>query len=317
MPGRQRRPALSKKVYVTLQQWCEGSDAPRKALADAGFSVTENKLGRRLKREELFTLLADCDAAVAGVEPFDAEVLKALPKLKLLSRVGVGTDAIDLEAAKKLGIEVRITADEVAEPVAQMTVAMILALARNLPLHAKDFSAGKWTKRSGWLLSEWTIGLVGFGRIGRAVARLLAPFGCRILVSDPFIKDLPAGLEKRDLKALLAESDLVTLHAAGKDRLIGSAELSLMKPGARLVNTARGSLVDEKALLEALKSGKLSGAALDVYETEPYAGELASLPQVLGTPHVATLTNASRAAMELRAALNVTDFFRSCRSEAA
>jgi D-3-phosphoglycerate dehydrogenase len=227
----------------------------------------------------------------------------------------VGTDAIDLEAAKRLGITIRTTSEEVVEPVAQMTVAMILALARNLPQHGVDFRQGLWRKAPGVLLSEWTIGLVGFGRIGRAVERYLRPFGPEVLVTDPAVglSQLPPGVEACDLPTLLTRSDLVSIHATRRPEegiLISQTELDLMKPGARLVNTARGHLVDEWALLRALESGHLAGAALDVFETEPYTGRLAQLPQVLLTPHVASLTRASRVAMEIRCVTNMVDFFR-------
>lgn len=274
--------------------------------------VRRNTLGRRLRQDELLDALRDVDAVLAGVEPYDAALLADLPRLRCISRCGVGTDSIDLEAAKRHHVTVLTTPDETVEAVAQMTVAMILALARNLPLHVADAHAGRWQKRTGWLLSEWTIGLVGFGRIGREVERLLRPFGPRMLVTDPGVSpaDLPAGVEPRALSALLAEADLVSLHAARRKAdgpILGAKELARMKRGSRLVNTARGLLVEEAALSAALGSGHLAGAAVDVFEDEPYTGELACLPQVLCTPHVATLTKASRVAMELRCAQNVVD----------
>ena len=301
-------------VYITLQQFCEHDERPLQALAEAGFEVRRNLRGRRLRADELPAALQDADATIAGVERFDAALLGALPKLACISRCGVGVESIDLEAAKRHGVTVLTTPDEVADPVAQMTVAMILALARNLPLHLNDFRHGQWVKRSGALLSEWTIGLVGFGRIGRMVALYLRPFGCRLLAADPALApaDLPSGVELRALPVLLAEADLVSLHASRPQEegaLLGARELGLMKPGSRLVNTSRGFLVDETALQQALVAGHLAAAALDVFEQEPYAGPLAQLPQVLCTPHVATLTKASRAAMELKSARNVIQFF--------
>lgn len=303
-----------KTVYVALQQFCERDDRPKKVLQEAGLEVRCNTLGRRLKTEEMPDLLREADAVVAGVEPYPADLLNALPKLRCISRCGIGTDAIDLEAAKRRGIEVLITLEEVVEPVAQMTLAMILALARNFSLHSSDAQNGLWKKRTGHLLSEWTIGLMGLGRIGRAVARYLRPLGCRLLAHDPFIRaeDVPDAVALCDKETLLADSDVVSLHltrAAGEGPVMGEAEFLAMKPGSYLVNTARGYLVQEAALLNALKSERLAGAALDVFEEEPYQGPLAKLPQVLCTPHVATLTQSSRAAMELRAALNVAAFF--------
>lgn len=295
-------------VYVALQQFCEEDRRPLELLEKAGFEVRLNRLGRRLKKEEIAGEAAGAAAILAGVEPYDDSVLAALPGLKCISRCGVGTDAIDLAAAKARGVDILVTRDEVVQPVAQMTATLILALARNLPRHIADFREGKWVKRTGRLLPEWTIGLIGFGRIGRATLALLAPFGPRFLVCDPLASpaSLPPHTRLCPLDELLAASDLVTLHADAGDGkvLLGPREIARMKPGAFLVNTARGSLVDESALHDALVAGRLAGAALDVFSEEPYSGPLARLPCVIPTPHVATLTGSSRAAMELGAARN-------------
>ena len=302
-------------VYVAVQQFCETDDRPRQPLPEAGFELRHNNLGRRLRRAEMTELLRGADAVIAGVEPYDEALFAALPRLRCISRIGVGTDAIDLAAAQRREIAILTSGEEVVEPVAQMTVAMMLALARNLPLHLHDVRAGEWKKRTGVLLSEWTIGLLGFGRIGRAVAHGLRAFGPRIVVTDPCLtaEGVPSGVQAVGLERLLAESDLVSVHAsrpAAEGALIGERELGLMKPGSYFVNTARGYFVDESALAAALRNGRLAGAALDVFGEEPYRGPLAAMPQVLCTPHVSTLTRASRAAMELRAAENVISFFR-------
>ena len=233
-------------VYVALQQFCSDDQQPRQLLLDAGFEMRFNTLQRRLRREEMPLLLCEADAVLAGLEPYDAELLKALPRLRCISRCGSGTDTIDLAAAQRLGITIYTTADEVVEPVAQLTVAMMLALARHFPLHLRYCERGLWKREVGHLLSEWTIGLVGFGRIGRTVERYLHVFGPRILVSDPQLSqcDVPPGVELRSLPALLAEADLVSLHAARRkeeDVLLGSRELAMMRRGSFLVNTARGS----------------------------------------------------------------------------
>ncbi len=303
-----------KTVYVALSDFCRKDNRPREILEEAGFEVRQNTTGRRIKREEMFEALRDADAVLAGVEPYDAGLLSSLSRLRCISRCGVGTDSIDLEAARRKNITVLITAEEVVEPVAQMTVAMILALARNVSVHCADLQRGVWRKCTGYLLSEWTVGLVGFGRIGRAVEGYLRAFGSRVIVADPIVPpgDLPDGVKLYELIPLLAEADVVSLHAATRSEegpLIGRAELRAMKRGSRLVNTARGHLIDEKALYEALESGHLSGVALDVFEEEPYAGPLTELPEVLCTPHVASLTRASRIAMELRCVSNIVQFF--------
>ncbi len=305
-------------VYVALQQFCETSQEPLKAMERAGMEVHLNKLGHRLKREEMEAELKCVDAVLAGVEPYDAALFAALPELKCVSRCGIGTDAVDLAAAKQHGVSVLVTIEEVIQPVAEMTVAMILALARNIPSHVLDSQSSQWKKHTGVLLSEWTVGLVGFGRIGRAVARLLSPFGAHVLVSDPVLKktDVPEGVELKDFNALLAESDVVSLHASRQPsdgHLMSTVEFAKMKQGAFLVNTARGYMIDENALVKALDEKRLGGAALDVYENEPYKGPLMGRSNVICTPHVATLTNASRVAMELRAAQNIVEFFKASK----
>ncbi|MBI4596951.1 MAG: phosphoglycerate dehydrogenase [Candidatus Omnitrophica bacterium] len=301
-------------VYVALQQFCEADDRPRRLLQEAGVAVNVNRLGRRMKREDLLRELPGVDAVLAGIEPYDAELLAALPQLRCISRCGVGTDAIDLEAAQRLGVAVLTTGDEVVEPVAQLTIAMMLALARQIPEHLADARQGRWTKRTGVLLSEWTIGLVGFGRIGRRVEQYLRPFQPTVLVADPQAtsSELPKSVHLRSLETLLVEADCVSLHVSRprtEGVVIGRKEFALMKPGAALINTSRGYLVDEAALHDAIQEHRLSAAALDVFEAEPHVGPLATLPQVLCTPHIGSLTRASRMAMEQRCAQHVVDFF--------
>ncbi len=303
----------SSQVVVTLQQFCETDAAPRELLRRAGCQIRENSLGRRMTPEDLREWLAEADAVIAGAEPYDAELLGRLPRLRCISRCGTGTEAIDLDAARRVGIEVLTTPEVVVEPVAQLTLAMILSLARNLPFHASEFRTGRWTKRAGHLVSEWRIGLIGYGRIGRAVARLLQPFGPALYVSDPRLDaaQLPPSAVACPLPELLAQSDLVSLHVSRRPEegaLLGRRELLQMKRGSFLVNTSRGFLVDEPALYERLAEGHLAGAALDVFADEPYRGPLTQLPQVLCTPHVGSLTIASRAAMEVECARNLVQW---------
>src|SRR3989338_6652191 len=154
-----------KTVYVTLSEFCQHDNSPRRVLLNNGFLVEENKTGRRIKKEEMFEALKNVDAVLAAVEPYDAELLSKLPRLKCISRCGTGSDAIDKEAAKKFKKEICVTRDEIVEPVAQMTIGMIFGLARNFAVHHKDFMDGLWKKHTAFLLSEWTIGIIGFGKI--------------------------------------------------------------------------------------------------------------------------------------------------------
>ncbi len=301
-------------VYIALSQFCEHDDTPRRRLLDAGYSLRQNLSGRRLKHEEIASNIGNAQAVIAGVEPYDASILAALPHLRCISRCGVGVDAIDLNAARRQNVAVLTTPEEVAEPAAQLAVSMILALARNLPRYNAGQRQKAWRRYDGHLISEWVIGLVGFGRIGRRVATYLACFGPKILVCDPRLShdDAGSGIELCDFNTLLRTADVVSLHASRRPEegpIMNASAFEMMKRGGYVVNTARGYLVDENALCEALSSGKLAGAALDVYSEEPYSGPLLEFSQVLCTPHVATLTNASRSAMELRAAENIISFF--------
>jgi D-3-phosphoglycerate dehydrogenase / 2-oxoglutarate reductase len=304
---------VKKTVYIASSQFCERDQTPMQRLLEAGFEVRRNSLGRRLKSEEMLPEIGSAEAVIAGLETYDSSILEALPGLRCISRCGVGTDTIDLDAAARRRIAIFTTPDEVGEAAAQLAVAMIFALSRNFPQHASDLRSGLWRKHEGHLLSEWTIGIVGFGRIGRLVHKYLRPFGPRILIADPAVRqqDVPPDLEVCDLAGVLKRSDLVTLHAsrrAEEGPLLDRQAFKEMKSGIRIVNTARGYLIDELALYDALRSGNVAGAAHDVYATEPYCGPLVEMPQVLCTPHIATMTGASRGAMERRAAENVVAF---------
>jgi D-3-phosphoglycerate dehydrogenase / 2-oxoglutarate reductase len=305
---------MKKIVYIASSQFCEMDQAPMRTLLDAGFEVRRNALGRRLKQEEIVSAIGEAEAVIAGLEEYDSSILNALPRMRCISRCGVGIDTIDLETASKRGIAIFTTPDEVGEAAAQLAVGMILALARNFVQHNSDLRQLVWRRQEGHLLSEWTIGIVGFGRIGRWVENYLRPFGSKILVADPAVRpeDVAPHIKVRDLAGILKEADLITLHASRLQKdgpLLDARAFAMMKPGSRVVNTARGYLIDEAAMCDALKSGHLAAAALDVYSSEPYTGPLLELPQVLCTPHIATLTRASRLAMEKRAAENVVSFF--------
>jgi D-3-phosphoglycerate dehydrogenase len=230
-------------------------------------------------------------------EPVDADALEALgPRLVAISFTG--TDHVDLEAARRLGIAVANVPAYATASVAELTLGLVIALLRQVPAGDASVRAGTWKQGlSGIELEAKTVGVVGTGRIGVAVARRLGPFGCRILGwsrsrSEPFLE---AGGTYCELDDLLARSHVVTLHVPLSDDtrgLIGARELELMKPGSVLVNTARGPVVDTDALAEALEAGKIGGAAIDVFDSEPVMPDhrLLSTPRTLLTPHVAFAT---------------------------
>lgn len=249
---------------------------------------------------------------------YTGAVMDECANLRVIARVGIGVDNVDLDAATARGILVCNTPDGPTESTAEHTVAMLLALAKRLPQGAANLASGKWGPRMGLLLGNEvrgkTLGLVGLGRIGRRVAEICRlAFSMRVLAVDPILTAAQAaalGVELTTLEVLLAEADFVSLHAPALPetwRLMNAERFALMKPGAILLNMARGALVDEAALLAALESGRLAAAGLDVFDPEPPAlgSSLRTHPRVLATPHMAALTVEGFDRMQRMAAENV------------
>ncbi len=239
-----------------------------------------------------------------SVLPLDAALLESAPRLRVISNIGVGYDNVDLEVAARRGIVVTHTPGVLSGAVAELTMSLILNLARRLPEAMQAAREGRWDDPIGVGLLGKTLAIIGMGRIGREVARRAAAFGMRVVYHDVLnlagvdaIATQPATLDEA-----LREADFVSLHAnltAKSRRLIGAREMALMKPGAYLINTSRGAVVDQAALYEALREGRIAGAALDVLEQEPPAlnEPLLSLPNVIVTPHIGSATAETRAAM--------------------
>lgn len=299
----------NRKVAVTLTSFSECDATPLFLLNQRGFEVVCNTLARELDKNETSQFCHGCVGIVAGTEVYDRDVLNRLPGLKVISRCGVGMDNIDLDVARKLGITIFNTPDAPTLAVAELTVGLILALLRRISLIDRQMHAGLWNKRMGRQLSGKEVGIVGFGRIGRKVAQLLKMLGADVSYFDPFVKgDEISAFTKVELKELLEKSDLITLHLSySKENrhLIGKQEFSLMKQGACLVNCSRGGVVDEQALYSALKENKLAGAAIDVFEKEPYHGPLKELDNVILTPHIGSFAEEARVKMEIQAVENL------------
>jgi D-3-phosphoglycerate dehydrogenase len=226
----------------------------------------------------------------------NAELLKAAPKLSLIARAGVGVDNVDMRVAGERGIRVVNAPAAATASVAELTVALYLLLVRGLYPAILSTKSGKWERSShAREISGKTVGFVGYGRIAREVARRLEPFGTATIAYDPFVKQSGDRTEMVTWEELLHRSDIVSVHAAltAENRnLIDARAFAAMKPGALLVNVARGPLVDEAALLSGLKSGRVAGAALDVFEVEPPMNrELLELPNLIATPHIGAMTS--------------------------
>lgn len=260
---------------------------------------------RPLTAPELTSLVKGIDGWIAGLDEIDASVIAAADRLKVIARYGVGFDRVDLAAATQGGIVVANTPGANSAAVAELTIGLMLALARRICQTNQEVRSGQWPRISGVGLAGKTVGLVGFGSVGREVARRLVTFGCRILVADPYVRpEVVSGCRAtpQSLDELLPESDFVCLHAAATPFSAGMVDdsfLRKMKPGAFLVNTARGELIDEAALRHAIESGRLRGAALDCFRKEPPAADhpLFRLPQVIVTPHTGAHTDEAVNAM--------------------
>ncbi len=276
-------------------------------LRRAGFEVSVNTT---ISNEQLRGVVSNYDALIVRSRTkVTKEIIEAGEKLKAIGRAGVGIDNIDVETAKKRGIVVLNTPEAPADAVAELTIGLMLSLARSFPLADRTVKEGKWIKKElmTWQLKGKTLGTIGLGNIGQRVARIAKALGMRILVTK---RTLPPPELQRELEAeyiplkdfsnFLQRCDVITIHAPltpQTHHMIGSKEIQLMKDGAFLINTSRGGIVDEKALLEALQLGKLGGAALDVYEDEPPKDlRLMRLPNVVCTPHIGAQTLESQRA---------------------
>jgi D-3-phosphoglycerate dehydrogenase len=298
-------------VLLSVSSFGVADPAPRERLESSGLEIRDNPHGRRLKVAEISELIGDVDALIAGTEPLNAEVLGQAARLRVISRVGVGLESVDLNAALRQGIVVRNTPDAVTDPVAELALSGILNLLRHISRMDREMRAGEWNRRMGSLLRGRTVGIVGLGRIGRRLATLLAPFEVTLLAADRAPDHHAAArlnVEYVSLEDLLARADVVTLHMPGGDRpIIGAAELARMKPDAVLLNTSRGGLVDEAALLDALRAERLAAAYIDTFVDEPYDGPLRELPNVLLTPHAGSYAAEARRKMEMEAVENLLE----------
>jgi phosphoglycerate dehydrogenase-like enzyme len=255
--------------------------------------VTFNDAGVALKGTALVEFLRGHDKAITALELIDDEILTQLPELRLISKYGVGLDMIDMEAMRTYGKQLGWAPGVNRRSVAELVLSFAIAMLRHVPAANRELLAGTWRQHVGRELTGKTVGIVGCGNIGKDVVKLLQPFQCRILVND--IKDYPEfyaeyDLDSVGLEQLLAEATVVTLHVPlnrETQGMLDTRRLSLMQPTAVLINAARGGLVDENALKEALRTDRLAGAAFDVFDPEPPVDdELLSLPNFLATPHI-------------------------------
>jgi D-3-phosphoglycerate dehydrogenase len=308
----------ARRVLITTVPFGQPRRDALDRLDAEGIEYLINPFGRRLKEHELADLIGEFSLMIAGTEPITARVIAAAPHLKLISRVGIGLDSVDLLAARERGIHVSYTPDAPAPAVAELTLGLMLSLLRHINLADRRVRSGNWQRFMGRRLDGLTVGIIGIGRVGRRVARMLrGAFPSTTILAHDIAPDLEFGCEvglrwvERD--AIFAGADIVSIHVPLTPqtlRLVAARDLALMKPTAFLINTARGTIVDEHDLATALRAGRLQGAALDVFGDEPYTGELASLENVLLTCHMGSMSEDCRAVMEYEAADEVVRFVR-------
>jgi phosphoglycerate dehydrogenase-like enzyme/quinol monooxygenase YgiN len=310
-------PAAPGKVLVAVVH-LQGREHLLKPLVEAGLELVPNPYGRPLREDELLRLLPGCVASLAGQEPYTERVFAAAPGLKVVARLGVGYDAVDVAAATRHGVAVAMAFGSNHEPVADHAFALMACLAHAIRRYDEAIREGRWQLLFHGRLTGAVVGIVGFGRIGRALAKRCQGFGMDVLVADPYMDGealARLGCTLVPLDELLARADFVSLHApltAETRHLIDARRLALMKRTAFLVNTARGGLVDEAALIEALERGTIAGAGLDVMAVEPLpeTSRLRSLPNVVLTPHAAGASEWAIETMAARTVANVLSVLR-------
>ncbi len=279
---------------------------PIRVLGEAGLEIVPNPHGRRLTEDEIIAHLDGVDGLIAGLEPLTERVLRSARRLRAIARVGIGVDNVDRNAAAALGIAVSNTPDGPTDAVAELTVGAALAVTRGVIEANAELHAGRWKKAISNGVRGSTVLVVGYGRIGRAVARLFSALGAHVCAVDPFLSpEAFDAVERATLEDGLRRADIVSLHGAGREKILGDEEFSQMRHGVVLLNSARAELVDEEALFDALDVGKVSGAWFDVFWEEPYTGRLTEYPQVVLTPHIGTYTGACRRNMEMSAVRNL------------
>jgi D-3-phosphoglycerate dehydrogenase / 2-oxoglutarate reductase len=312
---------MKQRVLVATRSFGSTSHEPWKVLEEAGFEIVRADMSVPMTEKRLIEYLQGISGAIVGVVPLTELVMESAPELKVVSMHGVGVDHIDLNAAARLGIVISNCPGTNDQAVADLAIGLMIAAARKIPVANQDLRDGKWNRYSGNELWKKTLGLVGFGRIGRAVAKRALGFDMSILVYDPYIKpeiiDLP-GVSLVIFEEVITQSDFISLHASLTEEtrgLIGSQQFATMKPNAYLINTARGGLVDENALTHALTNRQIAGAGLDVFlEEPPSRSELLQLENVVLTPHIGAHTEEAIERMGVLAAQNVVGFLKNGRA---
>jgi D-3-phosphoglycerate dehydrogenase len=303
---------MSHKVLVATRSFGSTSPKPWHLLETAGYEPVKADMSQPMVEDRLIELLADVEGAIVGVVPFTARVFEHAPALKVVSMHGVGVDHIDVQAATRQDVVVANCPGANGQGVADLAIGLMLALARDIPVIDREMRQRLWKRHQGSELWGKTLGLIGLGYIGQAVAKRAQGFDMQILAYDPYILPEQAqeiGVCMKPLDEIIRAADFLSLHAALNDEtrnMIGAAQFEMMKPSAYLVNTGRGGLVDEAAIYHALTERQIAGAALDAFIDEPpWDSPLLDLDNVILTPHIGAHTQESIERVGLIAVQNV------------
>ena len=296
------------KILVTTVPFGDKNRLPLEMLEANNIEYLINPLNKKLTENELAELITDFDALVAGTETISEYVMSKAPNLKMISRVGIGLDGIDLLAARKRGIKISYTPDAPAPAVAELTMGLMLTLLRSIHISNSELHRGEWQRHFGYRIAEVTIGIIGLGRIGHRILNRISAFGSpRLLLND--IAPNPEITKKFKVEwvpkeTIYKESDLISLHiplTSQTKGMIDRSNLEMMKKDAMIINTSRGGIINEQDLYDVMREGHLSGAAIDVFENEPYSGPLGEIERCILTAHMGSMSVDCRTRMEIEA----------------
>ena len=304
------------KTLITTVPFGSKNRFPLEILEANNIEYIINPYNIKLNEKQLYELTSSgIDTIIAGTEPITRKVIENAKDLKHISRVGIGLDSVDLIAAKEKGIKVSYTPDAPAPAVAELTVGLMLSLLRGIHLSNSQLHRGKWERLYGRRIPDITIGIIGIGRIGTRVLRRLKSFGTPRLLINDVMPNLELNrefkIEWASKDVLYKQADLISLHVPltqSTKNMIGSKELSMMKPNAMLINTSRGGIINEKDLHDSLLNNHLAGAAIDVFESEPYKGPLSNIDKCILTAHMGSMSIDCRTRMEIEATEEIIRF---------
>ena len=306
------------KVLITTVPFGDKDRFPLDMLEKSGIEYLINPLNTKLTEDQLVEMVSDYDVIIAGTEPITEKVMKRTTNLKLTSRVGIGLDSVDLLAAKKRGIKVSYTPDAPSPAVAELTLGLMLTLLRSVHVSNTQMHQGKWHRYFGKRLENVTVGIIGVGRIGSGVLKRLKGFGTtKIIVNDiepNYELNSEFKLEWKSKEEIYKVADIISLHiplTRLTNNMIKKEHLKTMKSDAIIINTSRGGIINEQDLYEVMQSGYLSGAAIDVYEKEPYTGCLKEIERCLLTAHMGSMSYDCRIQMEIEATEEAIGFLTS------